>query len=226
MPNVPNSIAIILDGNRRWAKEKGLPSFEGHRAGYEKVKEVSRWVRAAGIKEMTVYAFSIENWNRAKDEVEYLMKLLEGAFTDWLKEIEEEGMRIRFIGERSRVSPRIVSRMEDMEARTKDAPNGTLAIAISYGGRAEILDAVNTLLAEGREQISEEDLRNAMWSKGLADPDLIIRTSGEQRLSGFLTWESVYSELFFTKTFWPAFDKAEFDSILAEYAERDRRHGK
>ncbi len=226
MNNVPTSIGLILDGNRRWAKEQGIPSFEGHRRGYEKVKDLVDWAQEAGIKEVIVYAFSTENWNRSEEEVSYLMKLLEGAFDDWLKEIQEKGIRVRFIGERERVAPHIVARMSDMEEKTKDATNGVLAIALSYGGRDEILDAVNTLLAEGRDQVTAEELSEKMWSAGLADPDLIIRTSGEQRLSNFLTWQSAYSELFFTKTKWPAFSKEEFNSILGEYAERERRHGK
>ncbi len=224
--NGPTSIGVIMDGNRRWAKEQGLPTLEGHRAGLEKVKDLMDWAREAGIKEVILYAFSTENWNRAPEEVSYLMDLFEHAFTTWLKEIQKDGGRIRFIGQRARFSERMQKLMNDAEEQTKDGTTGTLAIALSYGGRAEILDAVNTLLEEGREVVTEEELREVMWSRGLADPDLIIRTSGEKRLSNFLTWQGVYSELFFTDTKWPGFSKEEFDAIITEYSSRERRHGK
>ncbi len=215
-----------MDGNRRYAREKGLPTLEGHKQGLEKIKEVATWAQEAGVKEMTFFVFSNENWNRSPEEVSYLMDLFSYAFSKWIDELIEKGFCIRFIGDRERPSAKILKIMEDTENRTKDGSAATLIFAFSYGGREEILTAVNTLLAEDREQITEEDLRSAMWSKGLSDPDLIIRTSGEQRLSGFLTFQSVYSELFFTKTYWPALERKEFDEILENYALRDRRHGK
>ncbi len=224
--SVPVSIGVILDGNRRWAKEQGLPTLEGHRKGYEKVKELVRWARARGIREVVVYAFSTENWNRSPEEVNYLMNLLERAFGEELSELIEEGGRVRFIGQRDRLPERLRANMEKVEEETKDGTAGTLVVALSYGGRPEILAAVNKLIAEGAQEVSEDTLKSAMWSAGLADPDLIIRTSGEQRLSNFLTWQSVYSELFFTDTKWPAFTEEEFDSILAEFATRERRRGR
>jgi undecaprenyl diphosphate synthase len=224
--NGPKSIGIIMDGNRRWAKENNMSAMEGHRFGLEKVREVIGWSKEAGIREVILYAFSTENWNRAAAEVEYLMALFEYSFNKWMKELAEEGMQIRFIGDRTRAPEKVLKIMKEVEEQTAAGTEGTFVVAFSYGGRAEILAAVNVLLAKGKNNVTEEEFRNAMWSKGLSDPDLIIRTSGEKRLSNFLTWQAVYSELFFTDTKWPGFSKEEFDSILAEFAKRERRHGK
>lgn len=224
---IPKSIGFILDGNRRWAKEHGLPSLEGHRRGGEKVKQLAEWAHARGIGELIVYAFSTENWNRSPEEVDYLMKLIESSIEDWSNDARSRDGALRFIGQRERLPESLQKKITEIEAKNPKEPKHTLAVALSYGGRAEILDAVNTLLAkEEYEQVTEEELRGAMWSKGLHDPDLIIRTSGEKRLSNFLTWQSVYSELFFTGTKFPDFSEGEFDAILAEYAARERRHGK
>ncbi|MBA3789200.1 di-trans,poly-cis-decaprenylcistransferase [Patescibacteria group bacterium] len=220
------SIGIIIDGNRRWAKEHNLPSLEGHRKGYEKILETMEWARAASVKEVIIYAFSTENWNRSEEEVGYLMKLFEYAFDTGMQDLITQDVRIRFIGERARLPENILKKMDEVAEQTKEGKNGTVAFALSYGGRAEILSAVNALLVKGREVVTEEEFREVMWSSGLADPDLIIRTGGEKRLSNFLTWQSVYSELFFTDTKWPAFTKEEFNSILADFALRERRLGK
>ncbi len=219
------SVGIIMDGNRRWAKARGLPTLEGHRTGLKKVKELAEWAKDAGIEEVTLYAFSTENWKRSPEEVNYLMKLFEDAFGKELGEVVEKGFRIRFIGERGRLPLGLQALIEETEKRTAGNARGTIAIALSYGGRAEILDAVNRLMENGRISIDEESLRNAMWSAGLSDPDLIVRTGGEKRLSNFLMWQSAYSELFFTDTLWPDFSKEEFDSILASFRKRERREG-
>lgn len=224
---VPKAIGVILDGNRRWAKEQGLEPFEGHREGSERVKDLVRWAREVGISTVYIYAFSTENWNRAEEEVSYLMKLMAKFFSEGIvTEIEKEDGRVVFLGDRSRIPQALVQEMERAEERTRSGKGGTLAVCLSYGGRAEIIAATNKLIREGKEIAGEEDFSRALWSAGLPDPDLIIRTSGEQRLSGFLTWQSVYSELFFTDTKWPAFTKEEFLSILEEYATRERRKGK
>lgn len=215
-----------MDGNRRWAKGQGLPATDGHKKGLEKASEVILWAREKGISELTLYAFSTENWNRSPEEVRFLMDLFVYAFEHQFNPFINEGGRIRFIGDRSRVSSQLRSLMEGAEQRSERGTNGTLVIALSYGGRAEILAAVQTLLAEKRETVTEEAFREAMWSAGLLDPDLIIRTGGDHRLSNFLTWQSVYSELFFTETTWPAFTKDEFESILTQFAGRERRLGK
>jgi undecaprenyl diphosphate synthase len=226
MPEAPRAVGIIMDGNRRYARERGLATLEGHRAGLEKIREVTRWAGEAGVKELTLFAFSTENWNRAKEEVGYLMELFAFAFGAWMDELIAEGVRVRFIGQRERASGKLQELMKSAEERSAAGAGITLVIAFSYGGRAEILGAVNALLAEGKREASEEELRERMWSAGLLDPDLVIRTRGEERLSGFLTWQSVYSELVFTQTYWPAFSKEEFTNILQEYAARERRLGK
>lgn len=222
----PHSIGLILDGNRRWAKERGLASLAGHRVGLEKIKEVVEWAEDAGIQEIIVYAFSSENWEREKTEVEYLMELAVHAFGAWANDIVERGIQVRFIGERNRLPLSVLQTMESLEERTKDATGTTLIFAMSYGGRSEILSAINTLLCEGKRSATEEDVSRALWTAGLSDPELIIRTGGEKRLSNFLPWQSVYSELFFTDTKWPDFSKEEFKNILAEFSTRERRHGR
>lgn len=226
MSNGPRAIGLIMDGNRRWAKERGLSSLEGHTTGLDKVSEVITWARDAGIEEVTLYAFSTENWGRPEDEVNYLLGLFEYAFLEKLDPFIEEGGRVRFIGDRTRFQEKLQRIMLDTEERSRSGTNGMLIVALSYGGRAEILSAVNQLLEAGREQITEAELRDAMWSTGLLDPDLIIRTGGEKRLSNFLTWQSVYSELFFLDIKWPDFSKEDFDAVLREYATRERRRGK
>ncbi len=223
---VPSSVGFILDGNRRWAKENGLPQLEGHRRGMEKVKDILRWARAAGVKEVCVYAFSTENWNRSPEEVSYLMNLFEEFCDRWADELKNEGGRLRFVGERARFSETLQSKMEQAEAETKDGTGPTLIVALSYGGRAEIVAGVNRLLQEGATQVTEASFEKSLWSAGMEDPDIIIRTGGEHRLSNFMMWRSAYSELFFTDTKLPAFTKEEFDAILAEYATRDRRRGR
>lgn len=227
MTNIPKAIGVILDGNRRWAKERGLPSLQGHLAGFEKVQELVRWSKDLGINTVYIYAFSTENWKRTQEEVGYLMELFGQAFSgSFIDEITENDGRVVFLGDRSLIPQELVQEMEHAEERTRNGKGGTLAVCLSYGGRAEIIAATNRLIREGKEITTETEFSNALWSTGLPDPDLIIRTSGEQRLSGFLTWQSVYSELFFTDTKWPAFSKEEFLSIIEEFGNRERRRGK
>ena len=223
--NGPRSIGIIMDGNRRWAKENGLPQLEGHRIGIEKIKDAMKWAQERGISEVTIYAFSTENWNRSEEEVSYLMKLFEAMLDNWIQEVIEHGGCLKFIGQLERLPKTMQKKISEVTELTKNGKDGTLIIALSYGGRAEILDAVNKLIVMDREVVTEQELRDAMWSAGLHDPDLIIRTGGEKRLSNFLAWQSTYSELFFTDTKWPAFTKEEFNMILDNYAERERRRG-
>lgn len=222
----PTSIGVIMDGNRRWAKERGLPGVEGHAAGAEKVFELAQWAHEAGVEEVILYAFSTENWNRAEEEVGYLMRLAEELFTRGLDRLKSAGVRLRFIGDLSRASVRVQNVMRRAEEETVAGDKGTLAFAFSYGGRPEILAAVNRLLTEGKKTVSEEEFSGVLWSAGLRDPDLILRTGGDQRLSNFLPWQSVYSELFFTDTKWPDLTKEEFNQVLFEFGERERRHGK
>ncbi len=214
-----------MDGNRRWAKERNLPTLKGHEAGYQKLKEVMDWCNDAGVQNLIVFAFSTENWNRTEEEVGYLMNLLRTGLLRDAEEMKEKGIRLRIVGQRERFSSDVQEAFVQAENITKEGSK-TLWLAISYGGRAEILHAVNTLIQEGKTNISETDFENTLWTAGMPDPDIIIRTSGEQRVSGFLPWQGVYSELFFTKTYWPGFSREEFNEILKEFSERERRHGK
>jgi undecaprenyl diphosphate synthase len=225
MSETPACIGIILDGNRRWAKEHGLPSFEGHRRGFENLKTVARLVRDRGIAHLVVYAFSTENWNRTPEEVGYLMDIFREAIRDSVEELGKEGIRVRFLGERERFAPDIQEGMKDAEARTIANEKMTLWMCLSYGGRAEIIAGVNALQSRG-EAVTQDSLRSALWSADMPDPDIIIRTSGEQRLSNFLLWQAAYSELFFTKQHWPDFDATLLDQVLSDFATRHRRHGK
>lgn len=213
-----------MDGNRRWAKEKGLPKLEGHRRGADKLKDTVRFAREHKIKHLAVYAFSTENWNREPAEVSYLMDLFRELIRKELKKMGEEGVRVRFAGQRERFSPDLQEAMNATEKETEKNDGITLWCCLSYGGRAEIVAAASTVAKEG--EVTEETLSQNLWTAEMPEPDIIIRTGGEKRLSGFLTWQSVYSELFFTDTLWPDFTEEEFDAILAEFATRERRRGK
>lgn len=219
-------VGIIMDGNRRWAKENGLPVYEGHAEGYKKLKEAVRWAREAGILHVAVYAFSTENWQRSEEEVGYLMKLFRFILENEMQKMIEERVRVRFVGDRARFSSDMQEMMGKMERATGVTYDVTLHLLMSYGGRAEVVAGVNALLAEGATSITEDSFAEKLWSHPMPDPDLIIRTGGEKRLSNFLPWQSVYSELFFTDTKWPAFTKEEFDAILTEFSARERRRGK
>lgn len=220
-------LAIILDGNRRWARERGLPTFEGHRVGYERIKDVSRWCLERNIKILTVYAFSTENWNRSKEEVKYLMTLMNKAFSEELDELNKLGFKINIIGSRDRISRTIKKNIEKIENETKNNKKAILNICFNYGGRLEIVEAVKKIVEEGIEvdKINEELISKYIWFKGQPEPDLIVRTSGEKRLSGFLTWTSVYSELYFPRCYWPDFDEKELDKAIKEFNKRNRRFG-
>ncbi len=219
-----NCIGIILDGNRRWARERGLPAFEGHRQGFLKLKETVRWVRDRAIPHMVVYAFSTENWDRSQEEVGYLMDLFRELINKQAQELTAEGVKIKIVGQRERFAQDLQEGMDRIEKESAHNERATLWVCLSYGGRAEIVQAVQKAAAQGI--VNEETLSASLWTTGMPDPDIIVRTSGEQRLSGFLTWQSVYSELFFIEPHWPDFNEALLDGILNEYADRERRHGK
>jgi undecaprenyl diphosphate synthase len=220
-------LAIILDGNRRWAKEKGLPTFKGHKAGYDRIKDVSKWCLERDIRILTVYAFSTENWNRSKKEVQYLMALMNKAFREELEELNKLGFKVNIIGSRDRLSKEIKKNIEKIERETKNNKEAVLNICFNYGGRLEIVEAVKEIVEEGieTEKINEELISKYIWFKGQPEPDLIVRTSGEKRLSGFLTWTSVYSELYFPSCYWPDFDEKELDKAIKEFEKRNRRFG-
>src|SRR3989338_2650842 len=222
----PQCIGIILDGNRRFAKANNLPTLEGHRRGLEKVKDIMGWARKAEVPFVVAYAFSTENWNRAQEEVSYLMGLFKEMLTQKLADFKKEGFRVRCIGDLSRFSPKLQTPMPKAEEETEHRPGPTLVLALSYGGRAEILQAASRVAAEGKTKITEKEFSSYLWSNGIPDPDIIIRTGGDKRLSGFLPWQSVYSELFFVDTLLPDFSESEFQNILTEFKGRERRMGK
>lgn len=221
-------LAIIMDGNRRWAKERGLPSLEGHRAGYERMKQVGDWCLDRGIKTLSVFAFSTENWDRTEEEIGYLMDLLEKALTDELQHFASKGVRMKIVGRRDRLRPSILRAIEAAERNTAENTRATFAICLNYGGRPEILDACKKMIEDGvkPEDVTEAEFAKRLYWPDMPNPDLVVRTSGEERLSGFLTWESVYSELYFTEKHWPDFDEQELDKSLEEFARRQRRFGK
>ncbi len=224
--DIPACIGIIMDGNRRWARERGLPVFEGHRQGYKKLQDVLRFVRDAGIAHAAVYAFSSENWHRSEKEVGYLMELFRSILENETKKMIEERIRVRFVGDRTQFSDEMQSMMARMETATAKKYELTMHLLMSYGGRAEIVAAANALFSEGITTITEDVFSKKLQEQSSPDPDLIIRTGGEQRLSNFLPWQSVYSELMFTSTKWPDFSKEEFDTMLKAFSQRERRHGR
>ncbi len=225
MEQTPQCIGIILDGNRRWASEKGLPKLEGHRRGLDTLVECAKWVRDLGIPHLAVFTFSTENWQREAEEVSYLMDLFREMATKRLEELKKENVRVRFAGQLERFAPDMQESMRKLEQETAGNTGVTLWPCMSYGGRAEIVAAA-AAAAKAGEEITEESLEKHMWTHEMPEPDLIIRTSGEQRLSGFLTWKAVYSELFFIDTKWPDFTKEKLDQVLAEFSSRQRRMGK
>ncbi len=226
--NIPNCVGIIMDGNRRWAKTQGLMVMKGHQAGAEKLKEVAKWCKEVGLKHLIVYAFSTENWSRSEEEVTYLLNLIKDLFKKELDYFHEEGGVLHCVGDISRFSSDLQEILKDAEEKTKNNPGPHIYFCLNYGGRQEILSAVKKIINEkpDEKEITEEYFEKHLQTYPMPDPDIIIRTSGELRLSGFLPWQGVYSELFFTKTFWPDFSKEEFLKILEEYKERERRNGK
>jgi undecaprenyl diphosphate synthase len=221
----PTCLGFIMDGNRRFAKEGGLDPLSGHVSGKDKLIEVIRWTREVEIPHLVVYAFSTENWQRSEAEVSSLLNLFLSGI-DELKTSTESDFAVRFIGRRQDFSSELQVKMKELEETSaKNEVKVTVWIALSYGGRAEIVEAVNTAVKIGSE-VTEESFSRLLWTADMPDPDLVVRTGGEERLSNFLPWQSVYSELHFTKTYWPAFTKEEFMSILEAYAARERRKGK
>ncbi|MEK7552769.1 MAG: polyprenyl diphosphate synthase [Patescibacteria group bacterium] len=228
--NPLNCLGVIIDGNRRYAREHGLPISEGHRRGLKKFKEVVNWAEAAGIKTIIGYAFSSENWQRAASEVKLLLGLFRNFLIKEIAELDQRGARLRFIGEVERFPVNLQKLIKAAETKTAGNKKFNLVLAMSYGGRSEIVEAIKKLAREKSPteiaRLKPEEFSNYLWTADLPDPDLIIRTSGEERLSNFLPWQSVYSELYFTKTNWPALSRVEFEAIIANYRERQRRFGK
>ena len=225
-------LAIIMDGNGRWAARRGLPRSMGHRKGAEVVKEITRAAGELGIKYLTLYAFSTENWNRSEDEVKTLMGLLRDYLQSDLKEVQQNNVRIRFIGEREMSDADIARKMAEIEADTLRKTGMTLCIALSYGSRQEIVNAVKktaALVKEGDISLNDVDVKlfsDMLYTKDMPDPDLVIRTSGEQRISNYLLWQIAYAEFFFTDVLWPDFNKKLLEDIIKNFNMRERRYGK
>lgn len=227
-PAIPRHVAIIMDGNGRWAKQRGLPRAAGHRQGTENLRKILKAAVEFGIEILTIYAFSTENWSRPKREVQLLMRILEMVLDRELAELNANGVQIRHIGELDRVPKRLAHKVQHACSMTSHNNRLILNVAFNYGGRDEIVHAVQQIIREGipPEEITEETISSHLYTRGLADPDLIIRTSGEYRLSNFLIWQGSYAEYYYTDVLWPDFDKDELAKALDEYSHRRRRFGK
>ncbi len=221
---LPKHLGIIMDGNGRWAKKRGLPRTAGHKVGADVFKKISKECGRLGIEEVTFYAFSTENWKRPKEEVDALMKLFHDYLIEAKEDLEESGnMRIHFVGERDGITPDLLKLMDDA-VETTDSRTGTIVnLAVNYGGRQEIVSAVNKLIASGKTSITEEDISNNVYTA--PDCDLIIRPSGEERLSNFLLWQAAYSEFWYSDVLWPDFTEKDLHSALDEFEKRNRRFG-
>jgi undecaprenyl diphosphate synthase len=226
--NLPTHIAIIMDGNGRWAAKRGLPRLAGHRAGTENLRRVIRACVEFGVKYMTIYAFSTENWGRPKEEIDGLMHILEDVIDRELEELHSEGVQLRHIGHLDALSPMLREKVVTAVERTKNNDRLVLCLAFNYGGRDEIVCAIRDIIAEGipAQEISPEIVSQHMFTAGIPDPDLIIRTSGEMRISNFLIWQGAYSEWYAASAYWPDFDRDELRKALVEYSQRDRRYGR
>ena len=228
---IPNHVAIILDGNGRWAKAKGMPRNYGHVQGAKTVEVICEEAYKMGIQYLTVYAFSTENWNRPKDEVDALMKLLRNYMKTCLKTAAKNRMCVRVIGDKTKLDEDIRTRIEELEEATKDNDGLHFQIAINYGGRDELVRAVRQIAATTQqgelkaEEISEELIADTLDTKGIPEPDLLIRTCNEQRISNFLLWQLAYTEFYFTPVPWPDFSKEELEKAVEAYNHRDRRYG-
>lgn len=221
---IPNHVAIILDGNGRWAKEKGKKRTEGHKEGYKNLKEISKYILNKGTKVLSVYAFSTENFKRPKEEVDFLMDLFMQGFNKDAKFFQKENIKVVFSGRRENLRKDVLDAMDKMTETTKNNTKGTLNICLNYGGRAEIVDAINKMLTSGINNIDEDTFKKYLYHD-LPDVDLMIRTSGEIRISNFLLWQISYAELYFPNCYFPDFNQEEYDKALLEYTKRDRRFG-
>jgi undecaprenyl diphosphate synthase len=225
---LPRHVAMIMDGNGRWALSRGLPRLAGHKAGTENLRRVIRSTVEFGVKYLTIYAFSTENWGRPLEEVRGLMSILEDVLQKELSELHTEGVQLRHIGRLERLPGRLQEQVLDAVELTKNNDRLILNVAFNYGGRDEIVNAIQHIMQDGipAEDVTDELVSRYLYTKGVPDPDLIIRTSGELRVSNFLIWQAAYSEWYVTPTYWPDFDKDEYQRALETFAGRDRRYGK
>lgn len=229
---LPQHVAVIMDGNGRWAKLQGLPRIMGHKRGVDALKDLLRCCKDWGIKALTAYAFSTENWKRPQEEVEFLMSLFQRVLRQELREMVEENVQIQFVGNLQALPKALQEEISRSMAETKDNQSIKFTVATNYGGRQEILQACRAIAQKVQEgilkpdEISEELFESHLYTAGIADPDLLIRTSGEMRLSNFLLWQMAYGEIYITDTLWPDFDRKEFHRALYAYQQRERRFGK
>ena len=228
LEKIPQHVAMIMDGNGRWALQRGLPRLAGHKAGTENLRRVIRSTVEFGVKYLTIYAFSTENWGRPPEEVKGLMYILEDVIDRELNELHKEGVQLRHIGRLERLAPSLQEKVLDAIEVTKNNDRLILNIAFNYGGRDEIVQAIQRMMKDDvpPEKVTDELVSQYLYTVGVPDPDLIIRTSGELRVSNFLIWQAAYSEWYITPTFWPDFDKDEYHRALEAFAHRDRRYGK
>lgn len=224
--DIPVHIAIIMDGNRRWARNKGLPTNLGHSQGAKTLEKIAIACQELGVKHLTVFAFSTENWKREKEEVNHLMKLLAENISNFDKRFKNDDVRIRLVGDINGLPENLQKGIREIEERTKLKTGLTVNVAINYGGRAEIVNAIQKIKQDAISDITEEIVNKYMYTYDSPDPDLIIRTAGEQRLSGFLIWQSAYSEFYFTNVLWPDFDEKELNKAIDEFNNRKRNFGK
>ena len=227
LETVPRHVAIIMDGNGRWAKARGLPRLAGHRAGTENLRPILEASAEFGVESLTIWAFSTENWRRPETEVKGLLRILERMIQRELRELHKQGVQLRHIGRMERLPRRLQKQVQDAVDLTKDNDRIILNVAFDYGGRAEIVHAVQQIIRAGipADEVNEELLSSYMYTAGQPDPDLIIRTGGELRTSGFMLWQSVYTEYYITPTFWPDFGREELYKALVVFGQRDRRYG-
>lgn len=225
--SIPQHVGLILDGNRRWARERGLPPMEGHRKGSENFGDAVKQLFNSGVSYVSAFVFSTENWKRTEEEVSYLMSLVIKLTTERLNEFDEAGIRIVILGSRERLSKKVLKAVNHAEESTAENQQGTLALCFNYGGQQELVDAYKELVREGvaAEDITAEVIQSHLYWPEVPDVDLIVRTSGEQRLSGFMLWRSTYAELLFLDKYWPAATNDDMDMVLEEFAARQRRYG-
>lgn len=224
---IPRHVGYIIDGNRRWAKKHGLPTYEGHLAGYNAVKEIAFASRDAGIEYMSIYIFSTENWKRSQEEVKGLMALILRVFTSDVKLFDENNIRLKVLGVREGLDSKIIKAIDSLEERTKSNTAGTVAICLNYGGQSEIVDAVKKIVKQGvpADDITVDLIAENLYGAEVPPVDVVVRTSGEKRLSNFMLWRSAYSELIFLKKMWPDMTKDDVTDIIKEYSNRHRRFG-
>jgi undecaprenyl diphosphate synthase len=223
--NIPVHLGLILDGNRRWARERGLPTLEGHKIGYENLKTIALAAIDRGVQYISAYVFSVENWNRSPHEVKYLMKLLKWVATHEVNNLNERGVRVRFAGSYDGLSQSIIKAIQNAEQLTEGNSRGTVVFCLNYGGHQEIVDAANSLITRGERELTVDMLTFAMYASDVPPIDLVVRTSGEQRLSGFMLWRVSYAELYFSQKYWPDFSESDLDEALQDYSTRKRRFG-